>query len=169
MSSNPECPHGAVLSGLLALLFNTSHALSWNFRSPNFVLLLCKHLNCKPAELDLCKFIFFISPQTLLCTHWLRAWACPTMSCVHLLQLFVVLYACKFIDQMYQNYFQNKTREQLTISCGVVMTSSPLDSGSVCFSVHENCSDAICTPPSFDMVACLEIFYHFRCTYVGAT
>ena len=113
----------------------------------------------------LCKFIFF---QTLLCTHWLKA--CPTMSCIHLVQLFVVLYACKFIDQMYQNYLQNKMREQLTISCGVVMTSSPLDSGSVRFSACENCcSDAICTPPSFDMVACLEIFCHFRCTYGGAT
>ena len=52
------------------------------------------------------------------------------------MQLFVVLYACKFIDQMYQNYLQNKTREQLTISCGVVMTSSPLDSGSDRFSAR---------------------------------
>ena len=73
-------------------------------------------------------------------------------------QLFVVLYACKFIDQMYQNYLQNKTREQLTISCGVVMTSSPLDSGSDRFSARENCClDAICTPPSFNMVVCLEV------------
>ena len=169
MSSNPEGPHGAVLSGLLASLFNTSHTLSWNFWSPKYIVVqtACS-ANVLVLFFKIINMLSYIFSQTLLCTHWLRA--CPTMSCIHLVQLFVVLYACKFIDQMYQNYLQNKTREQLTISCGVVMTSSPLDSGSVRFSACENCcSDAISIPPSLDMAACLEIFCRFHCTYGGAT
>ena len=60
--------------------------------------------------------------------------------------------------QLYSNYLQSKTREQLAISCGTVTTSFVLDSGSVRFSAHEKCcSDATCTP-SFDMIACLRIF-----------
>ena len=113
----------------------------------------------------LCKFIFSYHLK-LYCVHTGSGHA---LQC-HVFIYYSYFWCCMHVNLLTKCYLQNKTREQLTISCGVVMTSSPLDSGSVRFSACENCcSDAICTPPSFDMVACLEIFCHFRCTYGGAT